>query len=326
MAEVQCVVEAKDILGEGPIWHPGEQALYWTDINAPAIQRFDPATGAVTRWPMPEQVGSFVFREQGGIVAGMKSGFAFIDLHSNSAQPYSRVEPNSTARHGNTAEPNGRAQPYSRVEPIALAEPIYSVEPDLPHTRLNDGKCDRAGRYWCGTVDDERKPHCGLYRLDPGGSVRKMDGGFTVANGIAWSPDNRTMYFSDSPSETVYAYDFDLASGEIANRREFISTKGMDAFVDGATVDAEGFYWCAHIYAGEIARYDPHGKLERTIELPVRHPTMCTFGGKDLDTLYVTSGTQFVKEKWAHTQPLAGGLFAIHNVGVRGLPEPFFAG
>lgn len=296
MAEVQCVVEAKDILGEGPIWHPGEQALYWTDINAPAIQRFDPATGAVTRWHMPEQVGSFVFREQGGLVAGMKSGFAYIELHSATAKPSNRVEP------------------------------IYSVEPELPHTRLNDGKCDRAGRYWCGTVDNERKPHCGLYRLDPGGAVQKMDGGFTVANGIAWSPDNRTMYFSDSPSETVYAYDFDLASGEIANRREFISTKGMDAFVDGATVDAEGFYWCAHIYAGEIARYDPDGKLERTIELPVRHPTMCTFGGKDLDTLYVTSGTQFVKEKWAHTQPLAGGLFAIHDVGVRGLPEPFFAG
>ncbi|MCZ6841358.1 MAG: SMP-30/gluconolactonase/LRE family protein [SAR324 cluster bacterium] len=290
MAEVEAVVECKDILGEGPIWNTREQRLYWCDISRPAIQSYDPAGGQVQAWEMPEEVGSFVFREQGGIVAGLKSGFAFVDLETG------------------------------RVEPVA------EVEAELPSTRLNDGKCDRRGRYWCGSVDPEREPRCGLYRLDADLSCRKMDGGFCVSNGIAWSPDNKTMYFSDTARETVYAYDFDIESGEIANRREFITTWDIEGYIDGATVDAEGFYWCAHIYGGEIARYDPAGKLERTIPLPVRHPTMCTFGGKDLDMLYVTCGTKFVKQKLAHTQPLAGALFAIHGVEARGIPEPFFAG
>ncbi len=291
MAEVETVLEAKNVLGEGPIWHPGEQALYWCDIMKPSFQRLDPASGDYREWAMPEEIGSMVFREKGGVVAALKSGFYFVDLASG------------------------------KVE--AAAKP----EPSNGDNRFNDGKCDRRGRYWCGTISFDRSRSDGaLYRLDPDGSCHKMEEGVTVSNGIAWSPDNKVMYYADSPADKVYAYDFDLETGAIANRRVFISTADIEGFVDGATVDAEGFYWCAHIRAGEIARYDPDGKLERTIPLPVQHPTMCTFGGKELDTLYVTSGTQFVKPEDAAAQPLAGALLAIHDVGARGLPEPFFAG
>ncbi|NKB60033.1 MAG: SMP-30/gluconolactonase/LRE family protein [Alphaproteobacteria bacterium] len=289
--EVECIVECANILGEGPIWHPKEQALYWCDNLKPSIQRYDPATGAVTAWPLEKQVGSIVFREQGGVAAGMEHGFCFIYLDSGTI------------------------------------EEIVDPEADLSGNRLNDGKCDRAGRYWCGSMDAALKsPTAALYRFDPDKSCHRMDDGFTVSNGIAFSPDDKVMYFSDSRADTVYAYDFDLASGMIANRRVFISTKDIAGRVDGATVDADGFYWCAHIHAGEIARYDPDGALERTIPLPVRHPTMCTFGGENLDTLYVTSSTKFLEPGKAEKQPLAGGLFAVRDVGATGLVEPFFAG
>ncbi len=291
MAEIVCLVEAENTLGEGPIWHPDERALYWCDNLRPSIQRYDPTSGQVEEWPMPEEVGSIVFRREGGIVAGMKSGFCTIDLES------------------------------------VTVEQIVDPESHLPGTRFNDGKCDRRGRYWCGTMDAAlTDPVAALYRLDADRTCHKMDEGFIVANGMAFSPDDRTMYFADSRAESVYAYDFDVETGEITNRRVFISTEGRAGRVDGATVDTEGNYWCAHIHAGEIAKYDPRGRLQSTIELPVRHPTMCTFGGTDLDVLYVTSARRFLAPAEQADQPLAGALFAIHDVGAQGLPEPFYAG
>ena len=291
MPEIECLVECADILGEGPIWHPEEKVLYWCDNLKPSVQRYDPATGEVSAWPLEKQVGSIVFRESGGIVAGMECGFCFIDLDTGEV------------------------------------ETIVDPEAGIVGNRLNDGKCDRAGRYWCGSMDAALKnPTAALYRLDADFSCHRMDEGFTVSNGIAFSPDDKVMYFSDTRAETVYAYDFDLASGALENRRVFISTKEIAGRVDGATVDTEGFYWCAHIHGGEIARYDPDGKLERTIPLPVRHPTMCTFGGDNFETLYVTSSTKFLEPGEAESQPLAGALFGIHGVGAKGLVEPYFAG
>ena len=291
MPEVECLVEAGNTLGEGVIWNPREQAIYWADSKGrPRIQRLDPATGRVDEWEMPDLLGSFVFRESGGVVAGLKSGFHLVDLETGSVD--------------------------------LIADP----EPDLPENRLNDGKCDRAGRYWCGSLDDSGSANGTLYRLDPDLSLHKMDSGIKVSNGIGWSPDNKTMYFSDSRSRTCYAYDFDLATGAISNKRVFTSTEGMAGSIDGATVDAEGFYWCAHIRGGQIAKYDPAGTIVNTIPLPMKYPTMCTFGGKDLDILYVTSGAIFVQDDEREDQALAGSLFAIHGTGAKGIPEPFFAG
>jgi sugar lactone lactonase YvrE len=202
------------------------------------------------------------------------------------------------------------------------AETIVDPEPDRPDNILNDGKCDRRGRYWCGSRDGAlTNPVGALHRLDPDLSCRRMDDGFIVSNGIAWSPDDRTMYFADSRGETVWAYDFDLEEGAIRNRRVFFSTHDIEGRCDGATVDAEGFYWCALVHGGAVARFDPKGRMDRRIALPVKHPTMCSFGGDGLDTLFVTSAASMVPEAERKGQPLAGALFAIRGLGVKGLPE-----
>ena len=238
---------------------------------------------------MPEQVGSLVFRENGGIVAGMKSGFSFLDLERG------------TFEH------------------------IVSAEPETDNC-LNDGKPDRRGRYWCGTINrDLKTPNGGLYRLDPDRTCHKMESNIIASNGMAFSPDDKTFYFADSRQDTVWAYDLDIDAGRISNRRVFISTKGLPGRVDGATVDTEGNYWCAHIHDWHVACYDPKGRLVRRIKLPVRHPTMCTFGGDNYDILYVTSGTRFLEPSEAESQPQAGALFAIYDVGAKGFAEPRFA-
>jgi L-arabinonolactonase len=287
---LEIVRDGGDLLGEGPCWHGGEQALYWVDALKPAVNRLD-RSGRFDSWPMPAIIGSFVFRRSGGLVGALQTGFAAIDLHSGAV------------------------------------ETLVDPEPDRPTNILNDGKCDRRGRYWCGSRNgDLVHPTGALHRLDTSLTVRRMDDGFIVSNGIAFSPDDRTMYFADTRAETVYAYDFDLDDGVISNRRVFFSTVDIAGRCDGATVDAEGFYWCALIHGGRIARIDPKGRFDRLIDLPVKHPTMCTFGGPDLDILYVTSAASMVPEAERAATPHAGALFALHDLGVKGLPEPHFGG
>ena len=295
--EIKFAVDAKDMLGESPVWCAAERALYWLDNLAPSVKRFTPATGAVEVWKMPEFIGSIGLRKGGGFVAGMGSGFAFIDLDSG------------TVEH------------------------IVDPEPDLPNTRLNDGKVDKKGRFWCGSMNanfaEDYEVIAALYRFDPDGSCTKMDDGFIVSNGIAFSPDDTVMYFSDSSGKCVFAYDFDLDSGTIGNRRPFISSVGMPGHhgkIDGATVDAEGYYWGALVYDGLIGRFDPSGRLVRTLKVPVSNPTMCVFGGDDLDVMYVTSTRKFTNSMMEARNPLEGGVLAISGLGVRGLPEPQFGG
>ena len=288
--DIEVVRHDKNLVGEGPAWNVAEQALYWVDIHAPAIQRlgFD---GAFRSYPMPRAVGSFVFRQGGGLIAGMKGGFCAVDLEAGSV------------------------------------EHIADPEPQHPANRLNDGKCDRRGRYWCGTLDaNQAEPTGSIYRLDSDRTVHRMDTGFTVSNGMAFTPDDSRMYFSDSRGETVYTYDFDVAAGTIRNRQVFLSTRDMPGRIDGATCDAEGCYWGALVHDWAIVRFDPQGRLDRMIRLPIRHPTMCAFGGPNMDILYVTSASTWMTEQEAPSQPLAGALFAIHNTGSTGVPEPHFAG
>jgi L-arabinonolactonase len=290
MAEIEIVREMKNVLGEAPMWHVAERALYWIDALKPAMHRLDVA-GEIASWPLPRPIGSFVFRRAGGLVGALQNGFHGIDLDTGKV------------------------------------EAIVDPEPDRPGNLLNDGKCDRRGRYWCGSRDASlTHPTGALYRLDADLSCHRMDEGFIVSNGIAWSPDDRTMYFADSRAATVYAYDFDIDDGAIRNRRVFVSTREIGGRPDGATVDQQGYYWCALVHGGAIGRFDPKGRLDRKIELPVKQPTMCTFGGDDLDILYVTSSVALVPEAKRAGQPLAGALFAIRELGVKGLPEPLFEG
>jgi sugar lactone lactonase YvrE len=284
------VVDGRAILGEGPSWCPVERALYWVDIHAPALHRFEPRSGATRRWSLPEDIGSFALRQGGGAVVALRTCLGFLDLD------------------------DGR---LTRV-----CEP----EADRPHHRFNDGKCDRRGRFWSGTMPTTmREPTGALYRLDPDLTWHRMLDGFTVPNSIAWSPDSRTMYFADTPTRHIFAFDFDLDRGTLANRRVFATVPEGAGYPDGSTVDAEGCLWNAHWDGWRLTRYAPDGRIDRVLELPVQRPTSCAFGGDGLDVLYITSASHRLTPDDLRRGPQAGGLFAV-DVGVTGLPEPRFAG
>jgi sugar lactone lactonase YvrE len=287
--KAEVVLEAGATLGEGPLWCPREQALYWVDSLAPAIHRFVPVSGAIASWEMPATIGSIVLRQGGGALAALADGYAFVDLESGAV--------------------------------TALGDP----EAETAATRFNDGKCDRRGRFWAGTMDiDQRAPLGALYRLDPNVSWHRLAEGVTVSNGLGWSPDDRTMYHVDSPSRRIFAYDFDVDVGAVANRRVFAEVPEGRGFPDGLTVDAEGFVWCAIWLGGRVERYAPDGRLDGTVELPVKRVTSCAFGGLKLDLLYVTTARWRGPARPPH-EPPAGHLFAVET-GAKGLPEPRFAG
>ena len=287
MSKVDLVFAAHDVLGEGPLWHPQEQRLYWVDIEEKRYHRLDPATNAHQIIEVGELVGVLAFRSRGGLVMASDKGFSFFD-------------------------------PETR-----RLEPINNPESDKANTQFNDGAVDRAGRFWAGTLGDSYKNS--LYRLDPDLSVHRMDTGFDVSNGMGWSPDNRVMYFTDSTPGIIYAYDFDLATGNIANRRKFVDRSGLKGVPDGLTVDAEGFVWSA-IWDGHcIERYDPAGKLERKIDLPVGWPTSLAFGGENLDELYITSALYEIPKEERQRFPMDGGLFCIKSLA-KGIKEPMFMG
>lgn len=288
-ADVSCAVPTTAFLGEGPTWLAAERKLAFVDILAPAILLADPQDGSFQSYPMPELVSAVVRRQRGGYLAAMQTGLKAIDLESG------------------------------RTTTIAAPEAAK------PGNRFNDGKCDRRGRFWAGTLAIDTTPgHGSLYRLDPDGRCHLMDIGFHISNGMGWSPDDRTYYFTDSGSRTIYAYDFDLDSGMIANRREFIRFAEGAGTPDGLAVDSEGFIWSAHWDGWCVTRYDPKGRVDRVINLPVPRPTSCAFGGHDLSTLYVTSARIRLSAQQLAEAPLSGSVFAV-STGARGQPEtPFY--
>lgn len=285
---IECVVNQRELLGECPLWDERTQRLWWVDILAPALKQLDPASGTVKQNPLPEAMGSFAFREAGGLLAAMKSGIYLMDAS------------------------------YSLVQPLA------APEPDLPGNRFNDGRCDRDGRFWSGTMMEAmREPVGALYRIGADRSCARKRTGITVPNSLAWSPDGRTMYFADSPRRTIWAFDYDRASGEPSNERVFVATEA--GFPDGSCVDADGCLWNAEYGGARVVRYTPAGKVDRVLELPVKNPTCCAFGGRKLDVLYVTTAAQRLNEAQLEEQPLAGSLLAVRP-GSTGLAESRYAG
>lgn len=289
--KVDCVLDIRAELGECPVWSVAEQALYWIDIYAGRLHRFDPATGADGFWQLPETIGSFALCRDRAALVALRSGLHRFDLGSG-----------------------------------AIA-PVASPEASLPGNRLNDGRCDRQGRFWIGSMADPvdpQTPRGALYRLDADASCTKAADGFFISNGLAFSPDGRILYHSDSyaPVRTIWAWDLDTENGAISNRRVFVDTKGMPGRPDGAAVDADGCYWMAANDGWELVRFTPAGNIDRRIALPVAKPSMIAFGGRRLDTLYITS---IRPAKGLEQQPQAGSLFAI-DPGVKGLAEPLFGG
>lgn len=302
MVEIAAVVTQPDRLGESPLWHPDEQALYWLDIKAPALHRFEPATGARSDWALPQETGSIGLRRRGGFIAGLRDGFA-------------------------TLQP--------QADGTVAIDWIANPEPDLPDNRLNDGKCDRPGRFWAGSFHDpagmpvpgrrERAPVGGLYRLDDDRRWHRMYDGILVPNSLCWSPDGTTMYFADSPRRTIRAWDYDPETGGIANERVFVTLPESGGTPDGSTVDAAGYLWNAQFGGGRVVRYAPDGRIDREIAMPVTRPTCCAFGGHDLKTLYVTSGQVMASAAELAAEPLAGAVFAI-RCDIAGLPETAWHG
>lgn len=276
-AAIRCVWPAGALLGEGPFWHPLERKLYWVDIKGPAIHAFDPRTGGRQTWPMPEQLGCIAPRRDGGFVAGLKSGFAFVDLERGTI------------------------------------ERIGNPEPDRPDNRFNDGKCDGAGRFWAGTMDDTLQQASGwLYCLDANRRWQRRDGPYVCTNGPAFSPDSATLYHTDTVGRTIYAFDL-AVDGTPSRKRVFVRFTKADGFPDGMTVDTAGFIWVAHWGGGRVTRFRPDGAVERTIDLPVAQVTSCAFGGDDLRTLFVTTASTGLSDEARGAQPLAGGLFALET-------------
>lgn len=282
MTGLRIVGETRDCLGEGPVWCPREAALYWVDIRAPAVRRLK--GGALTSWPMPEPVGSLALRESGGILVALKSALSLFD-------------PGTGA-----------------ITPLAEAPGHHAG------LRFNDGKCDRQGRFWVGSMRAGDTPDEGsLYRLDDRGCTRVLDG-IAIPNALCWSPDGRTMYFSDSPKRVIWAFPYEPATGALGERRVF-ATLPAPMVADGGTVDAEGGVWSANYGGWRVTRFAPDGSVDRVIPLPAGQITSCAFGGPDLATLYITSAWQTLSDAARAQQPAAGALFAV-DVGLRGLPEP----
>src|SRR5271167_2442817 len=286
---IEKIGNIKNALGEGPVWDVGEKALYWIDGSAPAIYRLDPKTNQVKEWKTPKPIGSFALREKGGAVCAMTDGFYFFDFATATATP---------VKDGIVAKPG---------------------------TNFNDGKTDARGRFIAGTLDAKfAKPIGSIFSLDASLKCSTLEPAIGCTNGPCFSPDNRTFYCADSVSRTISAYDYDLATGAVSNKREFAKIKGLGGVPDGATVDAEGHLWSAVAGGGKIVCYNSDGTIERTIEMPVAIPTSVMFGGADLDVLYVT--TIGMKVLGMEPGPEGGALFAIKGLGVKGKPEPRFAG
>lgn len=282
---------AGNALGEGIVWCPRTQALYWTDIQAATLWRHRPDSGATETWPMPERLASFALcARPDWLLLGLATRLAFLHL------------------------------------PSGALEPIAEVEPGLP-TRLNDGACDRQGRFVFGTLDESspKRPIGGFYRLGTDLTLQRLPlGGVAISNSIAFSPDGGTMYFCDSPTRRIRRCDYG-ADGTLGAPCDFVDLGDVDGEPDGSAVDAEGGLWNAQWGLGRVVRYRPDGCPDCIVEVPAMQPTRPAFGGPRLDTLYVTSARDGLSARALREDPGAGDLFAA-TVPVQGLPEPVFAG
>jgi sugar lactone lactonase YvrE len=290
---VELVVDARADVGEGPVWDDRCGRLLWVDITPGLLHTLDPRSGSTTAHPAGQALGSVAMRARGGLVLALRDGLHALHAADAIAGPI---------------------------------EPLLPIDADRPLLSLNDSACDSAGRLWVGSVSDGEEPGSGrLYRVDPDLRVTPVLDGTTLANGIGWSPDERTMYFVDSTALTVFAFDYDLSTGTPTGRRVLARTAEPLGLPDGLAVDEEGFVWVAYWGGWCVRRYAPDGSLNRVVELPVAQVSSCGFGGDDLGDLYVTTAAFELGPGELARQPAAGGLFRLRP-GNKGLPAHRFGG
>ncbi|MGV3503426.1 MAG: SMP-30/gluconolactonase/LRE family protein [Adhaeribacter sp.] len=288
--EIQVLSPHTCLLAEGPAWDAAGERLYWVDILAGEVLRFSIADQQLTSFQVGQLVGAIALTAGGKLIAALQHGFALID--------------------------------WERRDIQMLSDP----EAHLPDNRFNDGKCDPAGRFWAGTMELNGQKGAGnLYLLHPDLSVSHKLSGLSVSNGLAWSPDQSTFYFIDTPTGQVAAFDYDRQSGAIENKRVVVSIPPEMGKPDGMTIDAEGMLWIALWDGWGVGRWDPQsGALLNRISLPVARVTSCTFGGKELQQLYITTAKTGLPAEGLEQQPLAGCVFVVKNLGVKGLPAVLF--
>ncbi len=290
--ELRVAVQQPSLLGESPFWHPTERRLYFCDIPGRQLHRFDPASARLEAWAFDTEPGCAAPLPDGRVMLALRNGLCVFDPASGERQ--------------------------------MLADAPY----DTATQRFNDGKCDARGRLWVGTIVEPREPALGSMHCYQSGVLSPRFDGVSVSNGLAWSPDGRTMYWADTHRGLVQVFDFAPDSGELSRRRDFArfpaNSAGDDylGWPDGAAVDSEGCYWVAMYDGQRVLRLSPQGQILRQVFLPVRCPTMPAFGGNDLKTLYITTARENRPAEELAAQPLAGCVLAL-EVDVPGLPVNF---
>lgn len=289
--KVELLVDARAELGEGALWDVPSALLYWVDIDLKQVHAYDPRTRADRVWRIGKMVGTVVTRAAGGLMLAVEDGLARYTL------------------------------------PTEHLEMVASPERDVPTNRFNDGKVDPAGRFWAGTMDRDGKPGKGaLYRLDRDGSVHRMIEGVSISNGIVWSGDARRMYYIDTTTREAAVYDYDIATGEIANRRVAVTFPRSLGFPDGMAIDAEDNLWVAMWGSGLVTRWNPAtGEMLGSLAIPASQVTSCAFGGAGLDELYVTTARTGLDAAALAKEPLAGSLFRARP-GARGVASVAYGG
>jgi L-arabinonolactonase len=290
--QAEIVVDGKNELGEGVVWSPAHGEVQWTDIFGRRFWTYRPSDGATRSFALPDRLACFAPLGGSSLLAGFAGGIEVFDLESGARKP------------------------------------IVAVEPDRPTTRVNDGKLDRRGRLVFGTMGEDPKgarPIGQVYAYEGGASLRALASGVRISNSIAFSPDGRRMYFADTPTKVIRAYDYDLDSGDLSGERTFAVAEGPGS-PDGSTVDADGCLWNAEWGGGRVVRYTPDGRVDRIVSLPCSQVTCCAFASARLDQLFVTTARTGLDAAALARDPHAGALFAI-EAGVRGLADtPFPAG
>lgn len=283
-------IDAGAQLGEGALWHPTENKLYWVNIEDSMLYIYDPVTKENQSLSVKERVGTVVPVESGGALVALQNGIHFINTQTGALQ--------------------------------FIANPLTST-----NIRFNDGKCDPSGRFWVGSMHLQfTEGVASLYRVNRDKTVHKMLDGVTVSNGIAWTKDRKTMYYVDSHLRRIDAFDYDDTDGAITNRRVVVTIPEGGGSPDGIALDEEGNIWAALWGANAVGRFDPRtGKLLQKIEVPAPNVSSCAFGGKNLDILYITTARGELSEAQLEAYPLSGGLFSA-KPGVKGVPAEFFRG
>ena len=277
---VEIAVPSRDALGETPLWCERTRRLWWLDVEAPAVQCFDPASGRREALAVDADcAGSLALTRSGELLVGADKTLQICDSQG------------------------------------AVTRALCSLEPDLD-TRLNDGRVDAAGRFYVGTLDTQlSRPICGLYRIDADGSATRLAGDIIVTNGVTHAPDDKTLYFTDTRRFQTFAFDKDPDDGTLSNRRVFADYTSTKERPDGAVVDVDGCVWTVFFGGARVVRYRPDGGIDRCIELPVTNPTCPCFGGSDFSTLFITTARKFLSEAALEREPLAGSVLAIEGIG-----------